>query len=114
MNNYALTNQLHNFIQSIPHLWSWHQLLELYKNSDSYKEYRGPEDDIIFTMDVVDHEINTDVEYLQILVSISEVNRSLSIGSSYKPLGTSLVIYKNGESGLPTESEIYDYFNQNT
>ena len=103
-----LTNQLYNFMLSIPMLWKLEVLEAMHQTNESHKEYRGPEDgSLIFAFDVVENEI----EYLQVLLSVSDVSRGIKVyGSSYRPLGTSFIWFKDGKLDMPSEKEIYKNF----
>ena len=98
-------------MQSIPVLWRWEQLAELHAQGESHKEFRGPQNaPLTFDLDVLENSAQNGRTYLHIGISASDPARSHDAkrGSSWVPLSTSFLWYKDGELDMPTARDIYE------
>lgn len=108
MPNYVLINQLNNYILSVSEFWSWSKLLHLHAQGGTHKEYRGPDSELIFSLQVFEKSELNGEEYMHLAASVSDTNMtSKELGSSYSPVCIDFFWYKNQECALPSEYEIY-------
>ncbi|MBX2869918.1 MAG: hypothetical protein KTR18_14660 [Acidiferrobacterales bacterium] len=113
--DFVLTDQLNAYMQAIPETWAWSELARLFSEGESQKEYRGPETNpvLIFTLNVLEDDVQNGRRYLHILVSVSDTNREHGqLGSSYTPLGTTFIWNEDGEIDMPRPEDIYQCFRE--
>jgi hypothetical protein len=109
--DFELTNQLYGFMQSIPVLWTWDELAELHIREEQHTEQRGPASrPMTFDLTVVENDVKHGRTYLHVLVSVSDPARKKEAkrGSSWTPLTTSFLWYRDGELDMPSAREIYE------